>query len=1823
MSLPPLPAGFKLDRPKTKARTAKPSRSDAKPTGEAHDGDTFRLDDGNNARLYGVDAFELDQTGRTRSGARVPLGKLARDVLLPYAVPTSTVTPTGASTYGRPVASLTSDEDKDAALAQLQAGYGLATPEYLKSDPNRFGDYMEAERDARLNRRGAWSGSFEQPSSYRHGTPDPWAKPVAGKEGESEAVFWDDPLPAQGVRPEIAEKYISIWQDPTSTPADLLAFAKTSGFTLDPSEVEKAYKGRETRGAGSEVTYRNLPRVLTDHKDGATGAALRGVADPFNVLDEAGAVVDTLSPGTDRENLWSSDRRFGDVYANNLDQNRSILAFDDAKHPYARFAGQLAGGLVLPGMSAEGVGFAAARGVLEAGGSRYAAKLAARRAVVNRMGAAGAVEGTAAGVGQGEDWQGRVTGGLVGSVAGTALGAGAGVVAPRIAEAIGRPFSKLAGRDGERVADDFADGAVDAARARASNAASDEAKPLAGLAEQPPETGRRVVDLGSPNLGVSARKEIRQRRGLSPTEGQFGPIHYALANPKRWGEAAAKLAKDETGEIPGAVRHPEVGNIDVIYGTDDVGLKHIAAKHPEVVDDLPATIERMPVVERPDEAGNGRFVLDDGTHRAVIAPDFDGTTKRWVVASYDEKPAAGAAGDALPDLPEGLTLGEAAAVAPRPRDPVEANAPAMDEASGLGPKSVLSFVPPKGEPGVSVSNEDGQLAVAVFRDGDGVARGAAQIPLTPEARESFDGASVYVAPELRRQGVASQLYDALEREGYPIGAQSGSGDLTPDGAGFVSAWRSRAQPMENETPRPSISAAENMTALIDAEVASRQAARARPLLDPVNDDLRRAQAEGLEPRDVLARPANEVTSMDEAERIAAGRVEPVRAPNEADALERRNVPNANTGTPIPKRGPLDLVTWLRSQGGVRAQGGELAHYGIDNAPRKGVDFAGGENRFGPLVSNEGMNYDDAAERAWEAGFFPDHAERPTVAEFLDTLNATHSGNNRAFRPDDLAEVDAFEAARRQRYDVEAARENGAPLVEDRGQPVGLDDLEANAPPVQAYEEWGENAPTLAGNIRLDKLDSPQAISRALVHTNARVGGFDAATRGRITHAETERLAGELGMTADDLLKRRKGQAFNAEEALAARQILARSATDLVNMAKRVNSIDEPGEELEAAFKQAWLRHVAIQEQVSGATAEAGRALSAFRAVADARAVNRVLPSLGDVAGGTTRLKDAASMIVDNAADPAALNKSAALALKPRFQDKITELYYNSLLSGPATHAVNILSNTVTALGQLPEHAVAAGLGKAREVFQRKQVDRVLMSEVGARAIGLLQGTREGTREAARTFITGNASDAVTKMEQQTQRAIGGPIGSIIRTPTRALAAEDELFKAVARRMELSGLAVRTARTEGLKGADARARAAELLANPTDAMLSRSFDYGRYLTFQNPLGDAGRAVSKFTEAMPIFKLILPFVRTPTNILKFAIERSPGALVLKEWRRDIAKGGAGRDLAIAKVMMGTGLGATIFQLAGEGKITGGGPADPAAKALLQADGWQPYSFKVGDQYYSYSRLDPYSSIIGTAADLVDLRSHMTDKQADHAAQLVGVSILHTLSNKTWLSGLSTAVEALNDPDRNLENFQSRTLAAIAVPALGAQTARTIDPVLREARGPLDRIRSRIPGMSEDLTPKRDVFGRPIQLEGGVGPDIASPVSVTTRKNDPTVSALLDAGAHISKPLRKIGERQLTDVEYDRYQETAGRIAKPRLDALVKDGAWLALPRDDKQEAVTDLMKAARKEAKADLFAWSAPKPRRSGAKATGKGLPPLPPGFKIDPLPPLPPGLTLDR
>jgi hypothetical protein len=1066
-----------------------------------------------------------------------------------------------------------------------------------------------------------------------------------------------------------------------------------------------------------------------------------------------------------------------------------------------------------------------------------------------------------------------------------------------------------------------------------------------------------------------------------------------------------------------------------------------------------------------------------------------------------------------------------------------------------------------------------------------------------------EGAAVAVAGDVAGQalavkGGAQDQYDPRRTFGSAILSGVLSGGLEGLGRGPSPAVSPDAAPIADDAA-PVAPLEQRASTLAQSLIAANDGGLPRPrrLLAPNTRAELLASASHVQPRDLLPMPANTVDAEDAAN-INKGRFAEAKPMNERGALLRGTVTNWR-GEQVPKVGPLDMVGWLRSQGGLRDQGGELSTIGLTNAARRGMDHVGQETRFGPLVDPEGMTLDDAAFAAWEAGYFPELSERPDINTFLDAMRDTYNGGyGRRFLTEDMAQVEAFDAMRAERYDLEQATiENGGPLYVDRSVPAE----DRPFPPVEAYEEWPAEAVARVGNLDVSKLDTPQDIGRALRQSYNTLGGFDDATRGRITQAETERLAAELNMTPDQLLSRRKGQAFNAEEALAARQILAKSSNELVNAARKISRLDDPGDELLAEFRQKWMRHVAIQEQVAGATAEAGRVLQQFRMAADSRAVRReVLSAFVRGGGGKDDLQEAANALLDAVEmGPGVFNTLAEQVAKPKFRDKISELYINSLLSNPPTHIVNMVSNSLTMVSQIPEYAVASALGGARRAaFGERAGERILGSEVGARAFGLLQGTREGAAMFARALKTGEPDDFASKIEGDQYRAISGLKGEIIRVPTRLLTAEDQLFKGIARRMELNAEAVRIASREGLKGSERKARIAELIANPTDDMLARSLDYGRYLTFQRPLGAFGQGLTRITSDSFPAKVVVPFVRTPINLLKFATERSPAAPLLKEWRADFKAGGERRDLAVARAMLGTGFATLFYQMALDGQITGAVPPDPAKAKLLYADGWQPYSIKVGDRYVSYSRLDPFATLLGVSADMATLPEGLSDRQKDDQATMLVASIMSNLANKTWLSGVSSLVEGLSDPQRYADSWLQRTVGAFAVPAGVAGAARALDPVARKREDVFDAVKARIPGLSDNLLPRRDVFGEPVPIDG-VGPDFLSPFSQTMARNDPVVAEMMRIGKGVSAPGKQFtqdGERlDYTPEQYDRYHEVAGRLTYNRLLGLIGSEAYSKMSEPAKHKAATKAIAAARKSARALLNDPAYPLPARGAVDA----------------------------
>ena len=717
----------------------------------------------------------------------------------------------------------------------------------------------------------------------------------------------------------------------------------------------------------------------------------------------------------------------------------------------------------------------------------------------------------------------------------------------------------------------------------------------------------------------------------------------------------------------------------------------------------------------------------------------------------------------------------------------------------------------------------------------------------------------------------------------------------------------------------------------------------------------------------------------------------------------------------------------------------------------------------------------------------------------------------------------------------------------------------------------------AGNINLSKIDAAEDIKDVLRDAAEKADGFIAARRGVVSHEQTKQLAEQLGMSLEQLLKRKSGQAFNDHEAYAARAMLEKSAEIVKKAAARAKNTTSDVDR--AYFARVLTRHAAIQEQVSGIAAEAGRALNQFKMMVGADYLRGVAEMLSEKTSrgnmGPEAIRDMAEMI-DSLDTPGQVGRMARDMFKPRFLDMIREYYINSLLSGPATQTVNFMSNMLVALNQIPETFVAEQIGKLHGG------DKVSRGETMARAIGLLEGSREGLQLAWMALKTGEPQSPETQFDQPMQKAIPGIAGEVIRLPSRLMMSSDEFFKAVNYRAELTAIAVRMAQAEGLDGDALADRILDLRNNPTPAMVQRAAAAGKYQTFQNKLGTKGQTLMRFRESWQLWWL-LPFLRTPINILKYAAERSPiGPLLMSEVRQNLRgeNGGAARDTQIARIALGTVMLAGMGAIVMSGMATGGGSDDEREKGVMRADGWQPYSLNIGGKYYSYLRFDPFSLHLGIVSDMVELRNKISKGEYENLGWMLMASIINNVTDKTWLKSATEFSRMTMDPKAYMENYLSH-LASGFVPNFLAQIARAKDPSFRDARGVLDKIKERIPGLRETLPQRYDIFGEPITGEGNVGPDLFSPVYVSTQKNNPIARAMVDAKYFPGKPRRHINGHDLTTEQYAEYTQISGKEAVRRLERMVKSPSWSQRSQDSKERVLKRGYDQAREIARKTLM------------------------------------------
>lgn len=138
----------------------------------------------------------------------------------------------------------------------------------------------------------------------------------------------------------------------------------------------------------------------------------------------------------------------------------------------------------------------------------------------------------------------------------------------------------------------------------------------------------------------------------------------------------------------------------------------------------------------------------------------------------------------------------------------------------------------------------------------------------------------------------------------------------------------------------------------------------------------------------------------------------------AEAFPSRTV-TTGQGATVIRKGPMDLVTYLRTIGGLKDEGGELTgrDFHLYNRGR-GVEFANGEGFLGRLVNNDtGKRLEDAALSAQEEGYIGPHmgtGERATAHDLVDAIDRTvRAGGDtagRVWRRQDAEFLHAYDTA---------------------------------------------------------------------------------------------------------------------------------------------------------------------------------------------------------------------------------------------------------------------------------------------------------------------------------------------------------------------------------------------------------------------------------------------------------------------------------------------------------------------------------------------------------------------------------------------------------------------------------------------------------------------------------------------------------------------------------------------------------------------------------------------------------------------------------------------
>ena len=578
-------------------------------------------------------------------------------------------------------------------------------------------------------------------------------------------------------------------------------------------------------------------------------------------------------------------------------------------------------------------------------------------------------------------------------------------------------------------------------------------------------------------------------------------------------------------------------------------------------------------------------------------------------------------------------------------------------------------------------------------------------------------------------------------------------------------------------------------------------------------------------------------------------------------------------------------------------------------------------------------------------------------------------------------------------------------------------------------------------------------------------------------------------------------------------------------------------------------------------------------------------------------------------------------------DKWNAWRYLAMLGNPRTHIRNIVGNAVF----VPAIRIKDGLSYAGERFVPK--------EKRTKVFGLLKPEyrdfAKNDFKEIKDILTGDGKMNPSDKIRDQQKIFKTKALEILRNKnTAAMEAEDSIFlqlhyvRAFGSTLQARGIDLKNVTEEQLNSARLYALKEAKKATYRDASaVAEALN-----RFQYSKNKSVRAFGMLVEG------ILPFKKTPINILKRGVEYSPVGLLnsLSKGVYDLKKGKITADEFIDGIsagLTGTGIMALGMLLQSLGIIVGGLDYDDE-DALERMSGAQPYSIQVGDISYTIDWMAPAVLPFLVGAEVEKFLE--SDNERDPIGFVVDAlaAIGEPLTELSMLSGLNDAIESVAYSDNKLTDMLTSAATSYlsqGLPTAFGQVARIFDDTRRinyidknssvpkSIQTAYQKAIGKIPGLENSKVPYIDAWGRTEvsdsallrTFENLVSPGYVSKIT-DDKVNNELAKIYTETGEGGVIPKRASNSIQvdgvtknLTADEYVQYATDKGQYSRQYVESLISHPIYSSLDDASKAEIISDLYSYANAKAKSNVsdYDYTTVSTYKTAAKLEAAGIDPV--------------------